>query len=85
MILRSFPTFRRTPLSLGVILWRIEMMDCWNSGVLGIKIGNNGFFVFLLLTPSFQYSIIPISQLGCSSWGKTLEFVYDQPVTKFFL
>ena len=37
-------------------------MDCWNSGIMGIKIGNNRFFVFLL-TPSFQYSIIPIFQI----------------------
>ena len=58
-------------------------MDCWNSGILGIKTGNDGFFVFLLLTPSFQYSIIPISQLGCCSWGKTNEFLYDQ-ITKIF-
>ena len=49
---------------------------------MGIKIGNKRFFVFVLLTPSLQYSIIPISQLGCSSWAKTPEFQYDQQVTK---
>ena len=57
------------------------MMECWNSGIMGIKIRNNRFFVFLL-TPSFQYSIIPISQLGYSSWGKASKFLYNQQVTK---
>ena len=51
---------------------------------MGIQIGNKRFFVFLLLTPSLQYSIIPISQLGCSSWAKTPKFLYDQEVTKIF-
>ncbi len=40
------------------------MMDCWNSGIMGVKIANNRFLVFLLLNTSFQYSIIPIFQLG---------------------
>jgi len=42
------------------ICLRIGMMDCWNGGIMGIKIGNNRFFVFLLLTPSFHYSNVPV-------------------------
>jgi len=52
-------------------------MDSRNSGIMGIKIGNNRFFVFFLI-PSFQYSIIPVFQLGCSSWGKAPELLYNQ-------
>jgi len=32
------------------------MMDCWNSGIMGIKIGNNGFLFFFLL----HHSSIPV-------------------------
>jgi hypothetical protein len=71
------------PLFLRAIFWGIGMMDCWNSGIMGIKIGNKGFFVFLLPTPSFQESIVPISQLRCSSWGKTPKLLYDQQVVGY--
>jgi hypothetical protein len=57
------------------------MMDCWNSGIRGIKIGKSRFFVFLLI-PSFQYSIIPIFRLGCSRRRKALAFLYGLNVTK---
>jgi hypothetical protein len=63
-------------MSMSVIFWRIGMMDCWSSGIMGIKIGNNRFFVFLL-TSSFQYSIIPVFQSGQSP-----EFLCDKQVTE---
>jgi hypothetical protein len=43
---------------------------------MAFKIGNKGVFVFLL-TPSFQYSIIPISQLSYSSKAETPQFLYN--------
>ena len=43
---------------------------------MGIKIGNNRFFVFLL-APSFQYSIIPVFQSRQSP-----EFLSDKWLTK---
>ena len=49
-------------------------MDCWNSGIMGIEIENNGFCVFLLLTPSFHYS----------SWGKAPGFLYDHLTKTLF-
>jgi hypothetical protein len=52
------------PLFLSVISRRIGMMDCWNGGIMGIKIANNRSLVFPLLNTSFQYPIIPIFQLG---------------------
>ncbi len=33
-----------------------NLLENWNGGIMGIKMENNIFF----LTPSFQYSIIPI-------------------------
>ncbi len=47
------------------------MMDCCNSGIMGIKIGNNRIFVFLLTLP-----------FESSSWVKAPEFLYNQQVTK---
>jgi len=61
------------PLSLSVVFWGIGMVDCWHSGIMGIKIGNNRIFVFLL-TPPFE----------SSSWGKAPEFLYNQQVTRIF-
>ena len=55
-------------------------MDCWNSGIVGIKMGNNRFFVFLLPNPSFHYSITPMFHLG-----KPPEFQCDKQVTKKLL
>jgi hypothetical protein len=53
---------------MSVIFWKIGMMDCWNSGIMGIKIGNERFFVFLLTPsfPAFHYSSLPVGrvQLG---------------------
>jgi hypothetical protein len=53
------------------------MMECWSIGIVGIKIGNNTFIVLLPLIPSFQYSIVPIFQLG-----KILELPWKKQVTK---
>jgi hypothetical protein len=58
------------------------MMDCWNSGIMDIKIENSRFFVFLLI-PSFQYSIIPVFQLGCSGWDKALSTYVINRIKKF--
>jgi hypothetical protein len=102
-------------------------MDCWNSGIMGIKIGKSGSFgsgalrlritEFILrneglryeakyfcpsassppqadapqtsiredlsLNLPFQYFIVPISQLRCSSWGKAPKLLYDQRVVGY--
>jgi hypothetical protein len=68
---REFLMFWGIPLSLSVIFWGIGMVDCWHSGIMAIKIGNNRIFVFLP-TPPFE----------SSSWGNAPEFLYNQQVTR---
>jgi hypothetical protein len=49
------------------------MMDCRNSRIIGVKIANNKFLVFLLLNtsfPVFHYSNIPAAESS--------EFLYNQ-------
>jgi len=48
----------------------------------GSKKGRNRSFVSIHLYPSFQYSTIPISQLGCSTWSKASQIPYAQQVTE---
>jgi len=51
-------------------------MEWWSNGI----VGKNKTFVFISLNPSFQYSIIPVFQLGSFSWASP-DFPYNQ-VTK---
>jgi len=44
-----------------------EEMESWNVGIVDIKTEKNRSIVFHRLNPSFQYSIIPMFQLGQSS------------------
>jgi hypothetical protein len=78
--LRRFPIFWEPPLSLSVILWRIGVMDRWNSGIMDIKIENNRFAIFLLL-----YPIIPVSSWDTPVGAKPPEVLHDHRVTKIFL
>jgi hypothetical protein len=45
---------------MSVIFWKIGMMDCWNSGIMGIKTETTDFLFFFFLPhhsriPLFQY------------------------------
>jgi hypothetical protein len=75
-------TFRVTPLSLSVIFWRIGMMDCWNSGIMGIKIGNNRFFVFFTIIPVFHYSNIPVGMFQL--WQSPSSFCMVNGLQEYF-
>jgi hypothetical protein len=61
------PDFLGIPLSLNVIWWRSGMMECWNSGIMGIKTGG-----YKPNIPSFQYSN------WYPSWDKAPELLYNQ-------
>jgi hypothetical protein len=62
---------------MSTIWWRSGMMECWNIGRVDTRSEKNTSVVILSLNPSFQYSIIPMFQLG-----KALEFLYNRQLTK---
>ena len=51
------------------------MMDRWNSRIIGVKIANNRFLVFLLLNTSFQYSIIPAAESSESLYNQVTKIL----------